>query len=122
MVNEEQRDTDRLHLSERNQMFLKQLQSEGLIDTMIDGYRLAFAVAVYKSLDHEQHQFESKQTQGLNQQIDPDQVLKETVKTLYPSSAGKEYTVVEKLADLGVELLSSRLDGASVIDPSVLMQ
>ena len=116
------KDTDRLHLSEVNQMFLKQLQSDGMIETMIDGYRLAFAIAVYKSLDYENHEFESKQTQGLNQQIDPDQVIKETVRTLYPESSGKEYQTAEKLADMGVEFLKSRVDGASFIDPEVLMK
>lgn len=92
--------------SDETKALLHRLKDEGYIDEMLDGYRLAVALA------HVQGRLAPE---GLNNKmntfvnvgsLDKDGSLRNLIAELYPDQAAKPYAIVERLAEAGVTELA----------------
>lgn len=107
----EQKDTDRVGLSEEGLHALNILMADGHFKNQMASYRFAVAVALKERLDISSHTVQRPAGHMyLQSQIDPDGVIGNAISELNPISKSIKYRALEKYADLGVKFLASKIE------------
>jgi hypothetical protein len=68
----------------------------------IDGYRFAISLAIERGFNPVTHTLQGASNKYHVGGVDPDSLLKDIVKILYPEQADQPYRCIEKLADMGL--------------------
>ena len=99
------KDLANIGLSEKSHSQLKEMTDLDMFNDLKDGYRLAVSVAIKRKIDATSHKIESRKNMFDVGGVDQNFLLRNSVKLLYPSEEGQEYKFIEKLADLGVNII-----------------
>ena len=112
-----QRDIDRVGLSESSRYALDELEGEGYLKDKLSGYRLAISYAIKNNIDIEEHKVvRNTGHMYLISQVDPDGIFATVIDELYPQFSQAKYRALEKFADLGiVEMKEEVLKTGSLI-------
>ena len=112
-------------ISEKMDLRLKELVSDGLFKNEMDGYRLAVCIAIHKKLDFKNRILANKKTKyhtGTIDPIDQGSILKNVISEIYPSQKDNAYKALEQLADVGIEYLSSYFENNNNLDLDLLLK
>ena len=99
------KDLANIGLSEKSHSQLKEMTDLEMFNDLKDGYRLAISVAIKKKIDATSHKIENRKNMFDVGGVDQNFLLRNSIKLLYPSEEGQEYKFIEKLADLGVNII-----------------
>lgn len=92
--------------SDETKAILRRLKEEGVINEMLDGYRLGVAIAHAHRLPISEVQ---KTSTFVNVgSLDKDGTMRNLIVELYPEHAAKPYALIEQLAEAGVAELGRR--------------
>ena len=109
-------------ISEKMDLRLKELVSDGLFNREMDGYRLAVCIAIHKKLDFKNRILANKKTKYHTGTIDQGSILKNVIGEIYPSEKDNAYKALEQLADAGIEYLSSYFENNNNLDLDLLLK
>ena len=105
------RDTDRIHLSKQNKLFLDELVADGFFKDGLSAVRYATSYALKCKLNYQAHKI-SDRTENhiyLVSQVDPDGLLKNALLLLNPMDSNTPHKHLEKAADIGLAEIQQQL-------------
>jgi hypothetical protein len=85
--------------------FFKDLVALGVVSEMMDGYRLAVAVAIAENKEPRRTEVKGRKTMYSTGNLDPDGEMKTVVQECFPKWSQTPYRAIEDLADQGVKIL-----------------
>lgn len=97
--------------SEATSTTLNELSELGHIDELSDGYRLGIAVALSFGRIPRPTSRKGRKTMLSVSGLDPDGAIKAAVREIYPDAETWPYRAAEDLAEQGVEILKSYMEG-----------
>ena len=105
-----------LRLSEDAHAKLSEMQQSGMFAQMLDGYRLAIALALAEDLiDAEGHR--RGKTYINAGSLDPDGIIRDAVLESFGDKAGSPYEIAERLGEAGIHALAERLHRLPEMSP-----
>ena len=90
---------------------LQRLREHGHIDDMMDGYRLAIAVAIGFGREPRAGEKGERKTMFAVGNLDPDSAIREAIKEINPDHRAVPARAAEDLAEQGLELISESFQG-----------
>jgi hypothetical protein len=93
---------------------LSELSELGHIGELSDGYRLGIAVALSFGRTPRAASRKGRRTMLSVSGLDPDGAIKAAIKEIYPEAASWPYRAAEDLAEQGVEILKSYMEGEDI--------
>src|SRR5690606_17825475 len=93
---------------------LAALQEHGHIEDLMDGYRLAIAVAIAFGREPNVTRGRDRTTMFAVGNLDPDTSLREAIKEIYPYARATPARAAEDLAEQGLDILEESFDGESL--------
>jgi len=90
---------------------LERLQEQGHIEDMIDGYRLAIAVAIGFGREPRIGEKSDRKTMFAVGNLDPDSALREAIKEIYSGHRAVPARAAEDLAEQGLEIINDSFQG-----------
>ena len=114
--------TANIGLSESMHFKLKLLVEKDFFSTMLDGYRLAASIAIFKELDISNHELKNPKNMYDIGGVDPDDFFKNAILHIFPQLKGQEYDSLEKFADLGTEHLHKITTENDILDIKLLLE
>jgi hypothetical protein len=90
---------------------LNELSELGHIDELSDGYRLGITVAVSFGRTPHLTARKGRKTMLSVSGLDPDGAIKAAIREIYPEAADSPYRAAEDLAEQGVEILKTYMEG-----------
>jgi hypothetical protein len=90
---------------------LNELSELGHIEELSDGYRLGIAVALSFGRPPHAQARRGRKTMLSVSGLDPDGAIKAAIREIYPEAADWPYRAAEDLAEQGVEILKSCMEG-----------
>ena len=112
-----QRDIDRVGLSEAGTNALEIVMQEGHFKNQMACYRFAVALAIREKVDISSHNVvrPAGHHMYLQSQIDPDGIFATAIAETNSKYKNVKYRALERYADLGVQLLAKKLDAGESI-------
>lgn len=108
-----ERDLVQIGASTSSRAVLERLKELGHIAELMDGYRLAIAVAIgFGRLPRSKVNVERKTMFAVGN-LDPDGALKEAIREIYPAVRATPARAAEDLAEQGLEIIEQNFDGDS---------
>lgn len=100
--------------SPASKALLEQLQRQGHVDDLMDGYRLAIAAAIAFGRTPKAQRGPGRTTMFAAGNLDPEQALRMVVAEIYPEAKSWPYRAAEDLAEQGIEILREAFEGEQV--------
>ena len=102
-----------IRLSEHAHALLAQMKDDEHLAEMVDGCRLAIALAISEGIDPPEVPA-PRRTVFSVATIDPDQEMAAAIRALVPLNGGSVYHMAERLADLGIRRIAEMFAGGSI--------
>lgn len=90
---------------------LERLREQGHIEDMMDGYRLAIAVAIGFGREPRIGEKGDRKTMFAVGNLDPDSALREAIREINPSHRAVPARAAEDLAEQGLEIINDSFQG-----------
>lgn len=97
--------------STRSRAILEELREVGHIGQLMDGYRLAIAVAIAFGRTPRMDTKESRPTMFAASSLDPDGSIRATINETCPDARGRPYRAAEDLAEQGLSIIKDSMQG-----------
>jgi hypothetical protein len=110
-MSDETSDIAQVGASDDTSATLKNLADLGHIGELSDGYRLGIAVAISFGRTPRASSRGGRKTMLSASGLDPDGAIKAAIREIYPDASGWPYRAAEDLAEQGVEILKTYLEG-----------
>jgi len=101
---------------------LNELSDLGHIDELSDGYRLGIAVALSFGRTPRPSARKGRKTMLSVSGLDPDGAIKAAIREVYSDAASWPYRAAEDLAEQGVEILKSCMEGEDLSFAEVMVR
>ena len=111
-----QKDIDRVGLSEAGANAMEIVMQDGHFKNQMACYRFAIGLALKEEIDISNHNVvRPAGHMYLQSQIDPDGIFATAIAETNPRYKNIKYRALERYADLGIQLLASKLDAGEHI-------
>lgn len=106
-----ERDLVQIGASNDSREILERLKSSGHLTDLMDGYRLAIAIAIGFGRDPRLGTTKERTTMFAVGNLDPDGALREAIKEIYPAARATPARAAEDLAEQGLEITKQSFQG-----------
>lgn len=105
------KDRVQIGLSIEGKALLGEMEEQGLIGALLDGYRLAIALAISEDLDPSPESSPDRENMYNMATIDPNGEIRLLIRELYPQAAEWPNRAAESLAEQGIPLIERHAEG-----------
>jgi hypothetical protein len=113
-IPQDRSDLVQIGASARSREVLDQLQEHGHISDLMDGYRLAIAVAIGFGRTPRVGVRGDRKTMFAVGNLDPDSAIREAIVEIYPAARATPSRAAEDLAEQGLEIISESFEGEDI--------
>lgn len=116
----ERGDLVQIGASGRSREVLDRLKDHGHINDLMDGYRLAIAVAIGFGREPRRGVRGDRKTMFAVGNLDPDSAIRQAISEIYPAARATPSRAAEDLAEQGLEIILESFEGEEILLAEIL--